>query len=187
MALEHAILASLIRQPATGYDLAKEFNEGCFSFFWNATQQQIYRELGKLETVGEVSFTAIPQAGKPDKKLYSITEQGKQKLTEWLYQPSVPSDIRETLAVKLMAGHLIPITATVVEIQRRRQLHEEQLRRIETKVYEMTGAKPGYFDQPEKLPVEDKLFYINARLGMEHELAWLRWCDWALAVLQAED
>ncbi|MCX7595443.1 MAG: PadR family transcriptional regulator, partial [Fischerella sp.] len=83
MALAHAILASLIGRPCSGYDLAKQF-DGSVGFFWQATHQQIYRELSKLETQGWITSEIISQEGRPDKKLYSVTELGKQQLKEWI-------------------------------------------------------------------------------------------------------
>ncbi len=52
MSLTYAILSALISDPSSGYDLAKRFNasiEGSVGFFWNASFQQIYRELNRLE------------------------------------------------------------------------------------------------------------------------------------------
>ncbi len=66
MALAHAILAALLDCPCSGYDLRKRF-EGSVGFFWQASFQQIYRELGKLEELGWVESEAIVQQGRPDK------------------------------------------------------------------------------------------------------------------------
>ncbi|MCM0594384.1 MAG: PadR family transcriptional regulator [Gloeotrichia echinulata DEX184] len=65
MALKHAILAFLSRQPLSGYEVTKEFDEGFGSCFWKASQQQVYVELGKLEQQGNVTYEAIPQPGRP--------------------------------------------------------------------------------------------------------------------------
>jgi DNA-binding PadR family transcriptional regulator len=83
MAIAHAILVSLVDCPASGYDLAKQF-EASVGFFWRATHQQIYRELTKLEEQGWISAEVISQENRPDKKLYSVTDLGKQQLIEWI-------------------------------------------------------------------------------------------------------
>ena len=44
MALEHAILVSLLEKPGSGYELARRF-ERSIGYFWTATHQQIYRTL----------------------------------------------------------------------------------------------------------------------------------------------
>ena len=90
MSLRHAILVLLQDQEASGYDLAREFANS-IGLVWNATHQQIYLELGKLNEQHMVSFRHVPQEGKPDKKLYSITEDGRQELIRWLKKPAGPS------------------------------------------------------------------------------------------------
>jgi len=47
MSLPHALLTSLLEQPCSGMDLARRFGRS-IGFFWPATHQQIYKELGKL-------------------------------------------------------------------------------------------------------------------------------------------
>ena len=46
MALEHALLVSLTERAGSGYELARRFDKS-IGFFWNATHQQIYREIGR--------------------------------------------------------------------------------------------------------------------------------------------
>ncbi|HEY9751061.1 MAG TPA: PadR family transcriptional regulator, partial [Allocoleopsis sp.] len=87
MSLAHAILVLLTDSPQSGYDLAKRF-DGSVGFFWQASHQQIYRELAKLEAQQWVEAEAIAQTGRPDKKLYHVTEIGQQQLILWMQQPS---------------------------------------------------------------------------------------------------
>jgi hypothetical protein len=58
MSLSHAILATLSNGCYSGYDLSKQF-AGSVGFFWHATQQQIYRELTKLEAQGYLSAEVV--------------------------------------------------------------------------------------------------------------------------------
>ena len=51
MSLAHALLTSLLEQPSSGYDLARRFDKS-IGHFWQATHQQIYRELGRMEKAG---------------------------------------------------------------------------------------------------------------------------------------
>lgn len=48
MALSQAILATLLTGPVSGYKLTKRFN-AAIGYFWQATHQQIYRELTPKE------------------------------------------------------------------------------------------------------------------------------------------
>ena len=75
MALSHALLAALHNAPCSGYDLAKKF-DGSVGFVWNASHQQIYRELTKLEEQSYVIAEVIQQDNRPDKKVYKVTSTG---------------------------------------------------------------------------------------------------------------
>ena len=143
MALAHTILALLAKHPGSGYDITKHFEEG-LSCYWKATQQQVYRELGKLSTQELVSFETLPQAGKPDKKLYKITEQGWQELIRWYAEPTEPTAIREDLLVKVLIGHKVPRELLIQEIQHRKALHQSKLSflpRERSRIFERRMAK----------------------------------------------
>ncbi len=60
MSLRHAILVLLQDQEASGYDLAREFANS-IGLVWNATHQQIYLELGKLNDQSMVKYRHIPK------------------------------------------------------------------------------------------------------------------------------
>ena len=51
MSTQHALLISLIEKPSSGYDLARRFDKS-IGYFWHATHQQIYRELGRMAEMG---------------------------------------------------------------------------------------------------------------------------------------
>jgi DNA-binding PadR family transcriptional regulator len=175
MSLAHAILVLLTDCPQSGYDLAKQF-DGSVGFFWQASHQQIYRELGKLEAQQWVEVEAIAQASRPDKKLYHVTELGKQQLIDWMGQPSNPSPTREALLVKIFAGNLIPRDVILQELAQRRDLHAKQLalyRRIEQQ----------HFSNPQALPIAAQFRYLTLRKGIGYEAEWLAWCEEAMRLL----
>ncbi|MBD2119922.1 PadR family transcriptional regulator [Trichocoleus sp. FACHB-262] len=175
MSLAHAILVLLTDCPQSGYDLAKQF-DGSVGFFWQASHQQIYRELGKLEAQQWVEVEAIAQAGRPDKKLYHVTELGKQQLINWMGQASDPSPTREALLVKMFSGNLVPRAVILQELERRRDLHAKQLafyRSIEEQ----------HFANPQALPIEAQFRYLTLRKGIGYEADWLAWCEEAMQLL----
>src|SRR3954465_12738846 len=100
MALEHAILVSLLEQPGSGYELARRF-ERSIGRFWTATHQQIYRVLKRMESDGWVAGGGVGQEGRPDKRSYEVSAAGRQVLTEWLRAPVQPEAVRHDLAVKI--------------------------------------------------------------------------------------
>lgn len=81
--LKHGILGLLNYQDMTGYEIDTVFRDSLY-YFWNAQTSQIYRELQTLEQKGWVSKCCVPQQGRPDKNVYSVTEEGREELLRWL-------------------------------------------------------------------------------------------------------
>ncbi|WP_194762983.1 PadR family transcriptional regulator [Microbacterium sp. UFMG61] len=86
MQLRHAVLGLLDIAPQSGYDLGRAF-DGSVAHFWNADQSQIYRTLDRLEADGAIETETIPQQGKPDRRVHSLTDGGRAELAEWLGTP----------------------------------------------------------------------------------------------------
>ncbi len=175
MALAHTILVVLASEPRSGYDMSKCFDEsvGCF---WKASQQQVYRELAKMEQQGWVYFETIPQTGKPDKKVYHLTEQGQKELIKWFSEPTEPTPIREDLLVKVLAGPYISRDLLLKEIHHRRQRHLDQF----THYQEM---EEHYRALPEP-SLSEQFRYLTLRRGIRYESAWIDWCDEVLDFLK---
>lgn len=102
MSLPHVILTILSTRNATGYDITKEFSS-TVGYYWKASHQQVYRELNKMALQDLVTCTVEPQDGKPDRKVYSITETGRKALQSWFEQPTTHPTIRDEFSAKLMA------------------------------------------------------------------------------------
>jgi PadR family transcriptional regulator, regulatory protein AphA len=86
MSLPHLLLGLLYRKPDSGYDLNKRF-ERTVAHFWTTDQSQIYRTLYKLLDKGWVEVEVIQQEDNPDKKIYSVTDDGMNTLIKWLQKP----------------------------------------------------------------------------------------------------
>ena len=73
-------LGVLSTGEASGYEIKKEIEEGMFSHFIEASFGSIYPALTQLAGEGLVTVRAEEQTGKPDKKVYALTEQGRAAL-----------------------------------------------------------------------------------------------------------
>ena len=73
-------LGILSSGEATGYEIKKDIEEGLFSHFIDASFGSIYPALTQLAGEGLVTVRAEEQSGKPDKKVYAITEKGRASL-----------------------------------------------------------------------------------------------------------
>ena len=178
MALKHTILATLGNNASSGYDLWKEFS-GCTTHYWQASQQQVYRELSKLETQGAIASEIVSQENRPDKKLYRVTPIGKEILTTWIAEPSEPMAVREELLVKVLAGHFVSPEVIVKELKRRQQVHAQNLAACKDKEREMLGD--GDLSQ---LSDTCKCIYTTLRRGIRYETEWVEWCEEAIAMFE---
>ena len=97
--LKHGILGLLNYGSMTGYQIMLTF-KNALSFFWTAQTSQIYRELQTLKNKGWVTDENISQSGKPDKKLFSITESGREELNRWLMEDDTGFETKSPILMK---------------------------------------------------------------------------------------
>ncbi|MBG1231941.1 PadR family transcriptional regulator [Aestuariivirga litoralis] len=75
-------LGILSMREASGYEIKKELEDGKFSHFVEASFGSIYPALTQMNAEGLLSVRAEEQSGRPDKKVYAITEAGKAALAK---------------------------------------------------------------------------------------------------------
>ncbi|MFC7244169.1 PadR family transcriptional regulator [Catellatospora aurea] len=178
MALEHAILVSLLEQPGSGYELARRFDRS-IGRFWTATHQQIYKVLRRMEADGWVTAEEIGQDGRPDKRCYSVAAPGREALTAWLREPVQPETVRHELAVKIRGAAFDDAAgraALISEVERYRADHETTLRRY------LAGEQRDFPDTGD-LDAGQRLQHVVLRGGIEYERMVLAWLDDVLHTL----
>ena len=175
MALGDAILACLTERPMTGYELAKTF-ESSIGFFWKTDHQQIYRELSRLRDRGHVQAREVVQSGKPNKLVYTLTDEGKAAFRHWAARPSVPPSIKDDLLVRMCAPlDCVDIEPLRTDLMARLEHHRDRYER-----YERILKKR--FPQGTASPADlGKL--LSLRLGLRHERMVAEWCEEAVTAL----
>jgi len=103
MSLKHALLGFINYGPMTGYEL-KKFFDTSVAHFWNAELSQIYPALKSMESEGLVEMQVEVQEDRPNRKVYSITDQGRRELVHWLAQPAEREQVREPILIKVFFG-----------------------------------------------------------------------------------
>jgi PadR family transcriptional regulator, regulatory protein AphA len=102
-------LGYLSLREATGYEIKKDFEEGMFCHFLEASYGSIYPALTQLAAEGLVTLREEEQSGKPDKKVYAITPQGVEILSKELgVLPAKDKYKSEFLFVMLLQHHITP-------------------------------------------------------------------------------
>jgi PadR family transcriptional regulator AphA len=169
MSLKHAILTLLETEQGSGYDLLKRFKQR-LGFFWNASHQQIYLQLKKMTEEGLLTFDVEEQSGKPNRKVYRVTEDGHQALMVWFENPVKVDKVNDALLVKLYAGHLVDKKILLQEIQQHKTIHQRMLDTFLALEEEFLSLSPQNKTQYE-LP------YLTLRRGILGEQAWLAWAS----------
>lgn len=106
MDVKTVCLGMLTDGDASGYDLKKHF-EWSFGHFFAAGYGSIYPALATLAADELVTCTCIAQDGKPDRKVYSITEAGRAALLGELDKPNPSHKIRSEFLATMCFAHLM--------------------------------------------------------------------------------
>lgn len=104
MSLRHAILGILAYQPMHGYQLKTVLELGVAAF-WPVNLAAIYPSLRQLESEGLVSHREEASAeGRPNRKVYTITGDGREELARWRREPpaEVIPRVKSPLFLKLL-------------------------------------------------------------------------------------
>lgn len=104
MSLRFALLGLLAVEPASGYDLKRAIDRSTY-FIWNATGPQIYNTLHKLRDEGYVTSQSLPQVGKPDKQIHTITPSGRTALQRFMSEPIRASVTRDEVLLRIFLGN----------------------------------------------------------------------------------
>lgn len=172
MSLPHAILTALLEKPSSGLELTRRFDRS-IGYFWSATHQQIYRELGKLEAEGLIRALPAEQPARGQKKAYEVLPAGRAELARWTSASQDPKPHRDAMLLRLRAAAVVGTAGLAADLRRHRDLHERQL--AEYREIEQRDFPPGK-DGP-----EDRLRHLVLRAGIDLETFWTRWLDHALA------
>jgi len=100
-------LGVLMLDDASGYEIKKHFEEGPFAYFHAAGFGSIYPALNALNEEGLVTCTAFAQDGKPDKKVYAITEPGRRAFRRALHKSPAPDVYRSETVFMLFFADLL--------------------------------------------------------------------------------
>jgi PadR family transcriptional regulator, regulatory protein AphA len=111
-------LGYLSLREATGYEIKKDFEEGMFCHFMEASYGSIYPALSQLALEGLVTVREEEQSGKPDKKVYAITDAGVLALKKSLnVLPARDKYKSEFLFMMLLQNHL-PMHQRIIAMEK---------------------------------------------------------------------
>ena len=179
VSLRDAVLAALLEGEASGYDLAKGFDASVANF-WMATPQQLYRELERLADQGLIQARVVHQERRPNKRMFSLTQAGRDAIRQFSARAPKPSVIRDELAVKVLAVDAGDARAVRDFMVERLQWAEAKLQRYERMRARMLDGRSEeeYLAQTERVGP-----YLTLLRGISFEEENIRWAERALTII----
>ncbi|MFJ1730493.1 MULTISPECIES: PadR family transcriptional regulator [unclassified Streptomyces] len=174
MSLPHAILTALLEKPSSGLDLTRRFDKS-IGYFWSATHQQIYRELGRLESEGHIRALPARQPARGQRKSYEVLPAGRAELARWTAAAQDPKPHRDALLLRLRAAAVVGTAGLEADLRRHLDLHRRQLAEYEE--IEQRDFPPG------RDSAQARLQHLVLRAGIELETFWTRWLAQAVEQL----
>ncbi|GCE23299.1 hypothetical protein KDK_70990 [Dictyobacter kobayashii] len=169
------MLGILSLAPMSGYDL-KKMTSYSIGHFWNESYPQIYPMLKQLESEGLTTSIVERQEGKPDRRVYTLTDTGWEALRLWLGEPFEYQVERNELLLKLFFGGLVPSTISVEHVERHRRLQLEALHHYEQVEFELQRDWPTHPQLPYWLMTLSAGKYISQAI--------VSWCEETLLKLE---
>ncbi|WP_042143301.1 PadR family transcriptional regulator [Paucisalibacillus sp. EB02] len=131
MSVKHSLLALLYEKPRHGYELKTEFEE-LVQGMWPLNAGQVYTTLDRLE---RDLLVESPGHDKKDRKLYTITQVGKEELWDWLEKPVGRSLFKDEFYFKFLCASHVSFENKLSMIRNQKEtmlkdiLHLTQLRK----------------------------------------------------------
>lgn len=157
------LLGLLMSEPRHGYELYQELSEE-LGRVWQVGLSQAYAQLKQLEEVGLVTSRVEPQEGRPARKVYHLTPEGRDLFLEWVRQP-VPylRHIRVEFLARLYFYRRLSLQGLDELVEKQKAVCHEQIERFAR----MAGEAGDEF----------RRLVLEFRVGqLEAVVAWLDRC-----------
>lgn len=101
--LRTALLGFFLEKSFHGYELFKNITQiSEFKIIWNIKQSLFYNHLDVLNQEGLLDKNVLEGSQYPDRKIYKITQKGKDVFLNWLVEPvSHGREMRQEFLAKL--------------------------------------------------------------------------------------
>ena len=174
--IDYVILGLLSHEDLTGYEIKKRMDTS-LKYFWGASYGSIYPALSDLVDRGLADKRDGAET-KRNKIIYSITEEGRNYLKEWLQIPAERDELRSETLLKLFFGNEGGKLQAISHIDAFQE-------KIERELPYLLGAAETL---RENMDVDDthKYYLLTVEFGIKAYLAYLEWCKEAKGILGEE-
>lgn len=171
--IDCVILGLLCHEELTGYEIKKRINT-MLKYFWGASYGSIYPALNDLVNRG-LATKREDTENKRNKLIYTITDDGRKYLKEWLALPVEKDELRYETLLKLFFGN--------------EQGPEQAISHIDA-FAEKTKKELQYLLGAEKNLKEclnddtaHKYYLLTVEFGIKTYCTYLEWCEEAKKLL----
>lgn len=171
MSIKYAILGILAERDLHGYELKSSFDEKVGEF-WSLNYGQIYSTLDRLEKEDLVTHDRQTQDKRPDRKIFSITVEGRKELERWLSTPvSRVRALRDEFFIKLVFMDKNNPGPILELIDKQKVLYLKQMNRLTHRKVAMKKEAKSLDDLTTELLMDAGLFHAEA------DIKWLTHCE----------
>ena len=175
--IDYVILGLLSHEDLTGYEIKKRMDTS-LKYFWGASFGSIYPALSDLVERGLADKRNGAENGR-NKLIYSITEEGKKYLKEWLQIPAERDELRYETLLKLFFGNEAGAAQAISHIDAFQE-------RIEGELPFLIGAAETLRNNID-LNDTHKYYLLTVAFGVKTYRAYLEWCEEAKRLLGEEN
>ncbi len=177
--LGYALLGLLARESCSGYDLGRQL-KAPIGFYWHARYSQIYPELAKLEAEELATFEVVEQHDLPAKKVYTITEKGREALKNWVTAATDLPPLRDELVLKTFSLWLADPQRAIALFRQQIELHTKQLEQYEEFKHNIEEYREDLSNGFSPLFAT----YATLQAGLSYEQMYIDWCNWTITQLE---
>ncbi len=163
--LEYIMLGILSFGPTTGYEIRRVVEQSPVIGF-SSSAGAIYPAIKRLEQGGYLKSQLEIQELRPNKKVLSITEEGRTALKQWLKSPLSEKDyekVHDPLMAKVLFFHNLTIEESRQYLESQVQMVEEYIQELEHTSGNFKGM--GFY---QSLCMESGIVHMRTQLN------WLR-------------
>lgn len=168
----------------TGYEL-KHLLDVSAENIWHAKQSQIYTTLKKLESDGLLISHVEPQSDRPDRRVYTLTEEGQKDLKEWLSKPiTTIQPSKDPFLLKFFFGLMMDKEELLTQLRIVRELRKQQLKHYTTENMKQLKEELNFTPPPELLPQAAVLWERLRIFGEVIVNTYVEWLEETIAIVE---
>lgn len=172
MSLTQALLGLLAVEPASGYELTKEFEQDLGRYAWQAGHTSVYPELVRMADRGLVK---VIQEGPRGRRTYAVTDEGREELRAWLQAPWGQGVVRNEQLLRMFLLEALEPEEAATALRGVAEFAERNV--VALKAHRARREA----DPPEG---RDVLGQLAAEYGLRQYQAMHDWAEWALDRLE---